>query len=80
MSKVSVPQGDSNVCQDLKSLVLLTVVIVRARALDMLSGLCEGGLKLAACIRAKGAGINSKALVLVEQSSNQVINLVMPPG
>lgn len=66
--------------QDRKPLVLLSVVIIRARALDMLSCLCEGGLELTAWIRAKTAGINSKALVLAEQSRNQVINLVTTLG
>lgn len=56
--------------QDQRPLVLLSVVIIRARALDMLSGLREGGLELTACIRAKDAGISSKSLVLVEQSRN----------
>lgn len=40
----------------------------------MLSGVHEGGLELAAWIRVKDARVNSKALVLVKQSRNQVIN------
>lgn len=44
----------------------------------MPSGLREGGLEPAAWIRAKNAEMNSKTLVLVEQSRNQVINLVTP--
>lgn len=40
----------------------------------MLSGVHEGGLELAAWIRVKDDRVNSKALVLVKQSRNQVIN------
>lgn len=40
----------------------------------MLSGACKGRLDLTAWIRVKDDGIMSKALVLVKQSRNQVIN------
>lgn len=46
----------------------------RARIVNMLSGACKGRLDLTAWIRVKDDGIMSKALVLVKQSRNQVIN------
>lgn len=45
-----------------------------ARILNMLNGTCKGGLDLTVWIGVKDDGMNSKALVLVKQSRNQVIN------
>lgn len=72
-------QRDFNIQSRLKGIGFTSVVIIRARALDILSGLCRG-LELTAWFRTKDAGINSKALILVGQSRNQVINLVATLG